>query len=122
MAILLILLFSMLNSYASSEQSCRLATSTLEMVKCLQDALQENEKSLQDLEQSISATLDAGQQLLFKQTQLAWTSYRFANCNAAMALFEGGTMAPIVFVQCKVDMTRQRIDIIDSLYDAGGQQ
>lgn len=98
--------------------ACETATTTREMSSCLQGELEQLEHRLKALDERISSQLEAQRRLLFRQAQLTWASFRFANCSSAKSQFEGGTMAPLVFVQCEIEMTRQRLAELREVYDS----
>jgi len=40
--------------------------------------------------------------------QSAWTSYRDAACRAASGQYEGGSLQPVVALDCRLRLTRER--------------
>jgi uncharacterized protein YecT (DUF1311 family) len=96
---------------------CESATTTRDMATCLQEKLAENEKQLDQLEEKVQSVLEPDERILYEQAQLAWESFRLANCNSARSLFGGGTMAPIAFLQCKVGMTERRLQDVQRTYE-----
>jgi uncharacterized protein YecT (DUF1311 family) len=87
------------------------------MAICLQDKLAKMEKQLAQLRENVQVAIEPQKKILYQQAQLAWESFRLANCNSARSLFEGGTMSPIVFLQCTTGMTEHRIQQIKQIYE-----
>lgn len=101
----------------ASAQECGEVTTTREMLSCLQGALSEAEKRLSDINARVESVLEAEQRLLYQQAQLAWASFRLATCNSARSLFAGGTMSPVVFVQCQLETTEERVREVQRMYE-----
>lgn len=53
-----------------------------------------------------------GQALL--AAQRAWLAYRDAHCSAEAALFEGGSMQPMIYSFCLAELTRARTETLRS--------
>ena len=51
---------------------------------------------------------DANQKQLLLQAQRAWIKFKEAHCNSVASLYEGGSMKPMVYNYCLVDVTNQR--------------
>jgi uncharacterized protein YecT (DUF1311 family) len=48
--------------------------------------------------------------------QIAWTSYRRAQCNAEGAEFEGGSLQPVAVLYCWRRMTRARVAELRAMF------
>ena len=51
---------------------------------------------------------DANQKQLLLQAQRAWIKFKEAHCNSVASLYEGGSMKPMVYSYCLVEVTNQR--------------
>jgi uncharacterized protein YecT (DUF1311 family) len=49
--------------------------------------------------------------------QAAWTQYRLADCKAIAGIDEGGSMAPMQYSACWVDVTDERDKELHSVYE-----
>lgn len=112
------LLVSVLLAYAQGVASanCESSIATRDILICLQAELAEKESEIEKLRAQIASVLGPEEKVLYEQSDLAWASFRLANCYAARSIFVGGTMAPVVFSQCKLEMTAQRIVDLQRIY------
>ena len=79
---------------------------TAELRRCAAEALR-------DAEQEMSRYLDAARAVARPESALsaaqeAWTRYRDAACRGAGGQFEGGSLQPVVVLDCRVRLTRER--------------
>ena len=49
-----------------------------------------------------------------RTAQRAWLAYRDAECAWESGRYEGGTLAPVTYGQCLVDLTRARVEAIEA--------
>ena len=80
-----------------------------------------NECSMEDFNNT-NAELNIVYRRLTKTPQLiaaerAWITYRDAECRSQSAVYEGGSMQPLVISLCLTELTRQRINILKSYED-----
>ena len=54
-----------------------------------------------------------------KGSEATWLSYRDIQCKAAGQLYEGGSMAPMIYSQCLETITTQRVEALKSIYEEG---
>lgn len=72
------------------------------------------EKKQIQYEQTAIASLEGAER--------AWLSYRDIQCKAAGQLYEGGSMAPMIYSQCLTILTEHRIADMKSIYEDGDQK
>ena len=107
---LLTLVFLILPSVLPAQESvttaCRDVKTTLDMERCasrdLKDAKRDLARYLQE------AHRFANSRALLDSTQAAWERFRDMACRAAGTQYEGGTIRPLVVVNCLMDLTRKR--------------
>jgi len=86
--------------------ACERAETTADMRACLAQALQAAEK---DLRRYLDAARrDARPPDALEKSQAAWSAYRDAACAAAAGQYEGGSLRPVVALDCLLRLTRER--------------
>jgi uncharacterized protein YecT (DUF1311 family) len=86
--------------------SCERMDTTAEMRTCLSDSLRVAEK---ELERYLAAARCAARPpAALDSAQSAWTTYRDAACRAAAGQYEGGSLQPVVALDCRLRLTRER--------------
>ena len=91
---------------AQSAPSCERADTPAEVRQCLSDSLRTTEK---DMERYLAAARRAARPPAALDTaQTAWTAYRDAACRAATGQIEGGSVQPVVALDCRLRLTRER--------------
>jgi len=95
-------------------QQCDQALTTREMRECLSRELQIVEERLGALEASVKDGLNERRVVLFQRASVAWSLYRDLQCESEAAEFEGGTLAPVTALACRVRLTRQRTETVES--------
>lgn len=53
---------------------------------------------------------------LLEESQRRWESYRDAHCEFARAMFSGGSLAPMVAANCRMQLAKGRVDHLKALY------
>ncbi len=88
------------------------AATTIDMRRCASQAL---EKAKRDLNRYLQeARRLTAKRALLDSAQTAWERYREITCRAAGDEYEGGTMKPLVVLNCLLDLTRRRLhDVYD---------
>ncbi len=56
--------------------------------------------------------LDASGKRAFLVAQSSWLTYRKQECTVQMRAFLGGSIAPLVYGQCEVELTKARVQEI----------
>jgi len=109
LAVLLFILLIGRPAFAENAEPCAAATNTLELNECAQRQFDRQEKQLNAVYQDTLKLLEgsATKQLLIA-AQRRWVEFRQADCDAQRNLFEGGTVAPQVYLGCMVDHAKQR--------------
>lgn len=58
---------------------------------------------------ALKGLTDTAQRRMLIQAQRSWIKYKEDHCRAVAAFYEGGSMQPMVYSECKTEVTRQRI-------------
>ena len=103
---LLALVLLAIPAAASEAPSCQLAETTADMRACLSQALQAAEKDMQRYLEA--ARREARPPEALAKSQAAWSAYRDAACRAAAGQYEGGSLQPVVTLDCLLRLTRER--------------
>ena len=62
---------------------------------------------------ALIARFDATGAALLKKAELAWITFRDAECASAADVMRDGSAAPLITASCMADMTRERADTLD---------
>ena len=57
-----------------------------------------------------------------KEAERTWISYRDVQCKAAAQLYEGGSIAPMIYSQCLTAVTEHRTADLKSIYEDGDRK
>ena len=106
LTLIFLILPSLLPAQGSVSAACRDAKTTLDMERC---ASRDLEEAKQDLARYLQeAHRFANGRALLDSTQAAWERFRDMACRAAGTQDEGGTIRPLVVLNCLMDVTRKR--------------
>jgi uncharacterized protein YecT (DUF1311 family) len=83
---------------------------------CAKAEFENTDKQLIEFIALISSRTDKLNAKRLRAVDTAWVKYRDSQCEAEMAKFEGGSVAPLAKYNCLTLMTKQRIDLLRSLY------
>ena len=100
----------------AQEEEDRCCCSTYEMGQCLVKVEKKADAELNRLYQQAVKALDPKDAARLRKAQRYWIEYRDANCEAEMATYEGGSIAPSISGYCRIRLTRQRTEEIKAIY------
>lgn len=86
--------------------ACERAETTADMRACLSGALRAAERDMQRYLEA--ARREARPPEALEKSQAAWGAYRDAACRAAAGQYEGGSLRPVVALDCLLRLTRER--------------
>jgi len=78
---------------------------------------QMRDRELTAVEDSISLFIGDTVSVLLKQADASWEQYRKLECDAIRAAFAQGTMAPVVQMECWIDLTDDHRKFLVEQYD-----
>lgn len=107
------------NHQATADAVCGEANTQMEINKCFATAYERADKELNELYSNIMKKQDSADRDHLEAAQRAWIKYRDANCEAAVALYLGGSIQPSVRAECLRRNTRARADELRQIYDTG---
>lgn len=104
-------------SMNAKDAPCREAGTTVDMVACFSKTLASRDQALAVLLGEIRPALDTDERPLLDRAQAAWVEYRRLSCEAAHAMYGGGTAGPVAELACLDSQTRDRIRQLHETYD-----
>lgn len=90
------------------------AKDTVSMRQCADAEFQRQDARLNVVYKKVVATQDATGLALLKKAELAWIALRDASCAWQADENRGGTLAPLVEIDCRATTTRARADELES--------
>lgn len=93
---------------------CDEALTTVEMVDCFSRELRAEEERLASAADRLSADASPRERVLRQRAQMAWMLFRDLECEAAAEEFQGGTMAPVASLQCRLQLTTERLTTLEA--------
>lgn len=92
---------------------CNDPQTQLDMNQCAQQAYKQADAELNQVYQTLHASLsDSGKQSL-TDAELAWISFRDLDCDFARDQYEGGSIAPLIYYSCLEALTELRTTEIE---------
>jgi uncharacterized protein YecT (DUF1311 family) len=83
---------------------------TPEIVACLEKRLESGDKRIDQLNQDLFPELaNPSMKREFVAAYQAWFNFRQQDCAAMSAIYEGGTIQPVVELECAIARDKQRI-------------
>ena len=113
----LLVLLGCLTPPAASAGVCDDANTTQAMIDCMHKQGVAAQEELAKLESKIAERLDPKVAAKFQAANEAWRQYRDKDCQVGMALSEGGTVAPLELLICRLTKTQKRIEELNSHFD-----
>lgn len=89
--------------------NCNNPQTTLEMRVCAGESYGKADKKLNQVYRQLKPKLGARQQKRLVNAQLAWIKFRDKSCAFEGAFAEGGTLQPVLKLNCLADFTKQRV-------------
>ena len=97
-------------SFAQNQRKdpCADAQSQAEMNMCWGKEYKAADARLNDAYRQFMTKLNDEEKAQLKRAQLAWITYRDANCDFVADQYKGGTMRPMIAAICLADVTNNR--------------
>lgn len=89
--------------------NCNNPQTTLEMRHCASENYGKADNKLNKVYQELKPKLRASQQKKLVAAQVAWIQFRDKSCAFEATEAEGGTLEPIIKLNCLADVTEQRV-------------
>ena len=103
------------NSYEIAQNvNCNSPQTTLEMRVCAGQNYEKADRKLNQVYQQLKPKLDKSQQKKLVDAQLAWIQFRDKTCAFSGAFAEGGTLEPVLKMNCLADVTEQRVKDLEA--------
>jgi uncharacterized protein YecT (DUF1311 family) len=94
--------------------NCNNAQTQLEINKCAQLSYQNADKTLNQVYQKLLPKLSSPRRQKLITAQQAWIKFRDTNCEFERSGYEGGTIAPTIYLSCLEKLTKQRTQQLQS--------
>ncbi|MEP1932875.1 MAG: lysozyme inhibitor LprI family protein [Roseibium sp.] len=94
----------------AAAQSCEAPANTRDMITCAQMDLNLSDGDLNRTYKELKASLDKKGSNTLRKAQRAWIAFRDAECTRQADVARGGTMAPVVELECLHSLTVRRIN------------
>ena len=116
----------LLTSSGTAEENSDCTVNTVQMAHCASRSVERVEGELEVISQKAIAALEALDRSPemqhyesdnvgnFRRSAQAWHEFREAHCRVVTSDSLGGTIYPLEFMSCKIQMTRERISQIRS--------
>jgi uncharacterized protein YecT (DUF1311 family) len=88
--------------------NCNLPQTQLEINRCSQLAYQNADKKLNQVYKQLLPKLERPRQQKLIAAQQAWIKFRDNSCEFERSGYEGGSIAPSVYLNCLEKLTKQR--------------
>ncbi|HVT65658.1 MAG TPA: lysozyme inhibitor LprI family protein [Mycobacteriales bacterium] len=96
-------------------------TSTLDMEGCAEHRIRALDRQINSLTKILFGEFsDNGKQNLIA-AQAGWDSYRHAECQSESDVYEGGTLAGVVAVNCFARLAAERLKALQGMQDSLGE-
>lgn len=94
-------------AFAQGPHPCITQANTLEINACAQEKFQAADKRLNAAYQVVLKQLDGGgngpaTKKALVDAQRKWVAFREADCKAQASVYQGGTIAPSVYMECMI--------------------
>nr|WP_242044813.1 lysozyme inhibitor LprI family protein [Anabaena azotica] len=88
--------------------NCNLPQTQLEINRCSQLSYESADKKLNQVYKQLLPKLERPRQQKLIAAQQAWIKFRDSSCEFERSAYEGGSIAPSVYVICLERLTKQR--------------
>ncbi|BAY63363.1 hypothetical protein NIES22_34500 [Calothrix brevissima NIES-22] len=97
-----------LNIKLAQKLNCNNAQTQVEINQCAQLSYQNADKKLNQVYKKLLPTLSSSRKQKLITAQQAWIKFRDTSCEFERSQYEGGTIAPSIYVGCLERITQQR--------------
>ncbi|MGD1903442.1 MAG: lysozyme inhibitor LprI family protein [Geitlerinemataceae cyanobacterium] len=99
------------------DYQCDPPVTQLDMNFCARDRWQAEDDRLDALYERLEPTLSDLAATALAEAQLAWAEYRDAECEFATSAYMGGSIAPLIYHDCRQALTAARADELAAYID-----
>lgn len=94
--------------HLAQKLNCNNAQTQLEINRCAQLSYQNADKKLNQVYKQLLPTLSASRKQKLITAQQAWIKFRDTSCEFERSQYEGGSIAPAIYLGCLEQTTQQR--------------
>lgn len=98
---------------------CPKGRTQLDMNACAADEWAVADSILNDTYQAVIRIIEPERVDALREAQRAWVRFRDAECEFQASQFGGGSIAPMIELLCRADLTRKRIADFDAVLNEG---
>jgi uncharacterized protein YecT (DUF1311 family) len=91
-----------------AQSPCEDAQTQAELNMCADRKFRDADAALNRVYGELSSKLEANYRAKLKAAEVSWLKYRDDNCDYETAVYEGGSMRPMVYAFCLERMTKAR--------------
>ncbi|ARO13780.1 hypothetical protein BVG79_00426 [Ketogulonicigenium robustum] len=100
--------------FAEEGPECPDATSTADIITCLNDKQTEAQQELDSQLQMLRGALEGERLGVLNAAQGIWEDYRSVECRSQALTVEGGSLEGVYALGCQLDLTRDRVKVLNS--------
>ena len=104
--------FELLAAPPRQSKPCSEAVTTVDMVRCEQEAADALAEELKQTYKALLGSLDADGKKLLQSAQKSWRGFRKRECAFVADGARGGSMAPLLQLGCFAQLTQQRLETL----------
>ncbi|MDF8333299.1 DUF1311 domain-containing protein [Novosphingobium sp. HBC54] len=95
--------------YTIAFRNCqKAAVATSANIRCFQDEFARQDQTLNRVWQNVLGRFSPNNRGRLRSAQRRWANYRDPFCKSKAAEFDNGTIAPVVYLDCRVEQTIRR--------------
>jgi uncharacterized protein YecT (DUF1311 family) len=103
------------------DEECEDEATTGDMIECFSRELREEEMRLSAVEQQLIERASLPEAVLQRRANALWVIFRDVECKAELERYSGGSIAPVLGLACRLQLTTARIAEIEAKTDMTGK-
>lgn len=108
--------FLLLLAMTSAAQAVDVPNTQTELNQNAQLSSQKADLALSNAYQQLMTSLEADRHAQLEAAQQAWLNFRDAEAEFRSAIFSGGSIQPLIYNQALTELTEQRIEQLEALF------
>ncbi|MEM0997247.1 MAG: lysozyme inhibitor LprI family protein [Bacteroidota bacterium] len=99
------------------EPDCDDPRTQMDMNECAQREFKAADQALNVAYKKLMALVDDDLEAKIRQAQRTWVKFRDESCECERFLYDGGSISPLIWANCRTRATQQRTEELNSLLD-----
>src|SRR5215204_2645828 len=108
--IMLLLLPAAARAQAGEDPCAPEAQRSTQLMACAERKFKEATAELKRVRAKLYEDFESRSRVQFRAAERLWLSYRKSNCDTEASIYEGGTIQPLIRLQCMTRVTLERAD------------